>query len=65
MSNEFDSLFEVLEPPRGGLSRLRARIDRESRRWVRVVWLRAAVAASFVAAIGVLGVDSGHQAVRV
>jgi hypothetical protein len=40
--------FELLEPPRGGLALLRARIERDSRRRFRLRWMSAIAATAGV-----------------
>ena len=48
MSDRSETLFETLEPPRGGLAGLRARVERDGRRRLRVRRVRVALVAMLV-----------------
>ena len=54
MKDRFIRLFEELEPPRGGLADLRARIETDRRRRVRRWQLQGAAAAAAVLVVAVL-----------
>lgn len=59
MREPLTSLFETLEPPRGGLAGLRSRLERERRRRSRLLGLRLATVTSMVGGLVLFGLLAG------